>query len=143
VPASCQQRDGADQFNGTAAAGLFLFSSFDVIPRTTRVVLTALSYHTGSNGGAPGDITFFAVRPAVTFQRILLGRALSAEIIGPSTEGNVTFCGKVLPRDPPGGGSNGAHWEVQAFTQGKNVTAVVCVDFVLEPFPDTDERDSG
>lgn len=145
MPASCQQRDDSDQFDGTASAGLFSFSSFDVAPRTTRVTLTALSYHTEA-GGTPGDITFFAVRPGTPFERILLGRALSADITGPGTEGNVTFCGKVLPRDPPPGGfggSNGAHWEVQAFTEGKDVTGVVCVDFVLQPFPDTDERDSG
>lgn len=107
-------------------------------------MLTSLSYHT-EPGGVPGDVTFFAVRPGTPFERILLGRALSVDILGPGTEGNVTFCGKVLPRDPPPGGlgsGHGAHWEVQASTEGKTITAVVCVDFVLQPFPDTDELDS-
>ena len=144
MPITCQKRDGGDQFDGTTDAGLFDFSQYDRIPRTTRVTLTCLSYHT-DEGGTPGDITFFAVRPSDPDERVLLGRAVNNEIIGPSDEGNVTFCGKVLPRDPaPGGigGQNGPHWQVQAFTEGKDVDGWVCVDFVLQPFPDTDELDS-
>lgn len=107
------------------------------------MVLTILSYHTAA-GGTPGSVAFFAVRPGGNpTEQILLGRGVSPDIVGPGDEGNVTFCGKVLPRDrPPAPALEGAQWEVRVFTEDKDVDATVCVDWVLEPFPDTDERDS-
>lgn len=140
MPVTCQLTDAATQFDGTAGQGLYLFSNLRNVPRTTRIVLTALSYHTAT-GGNPGDITFFAVRTGGDpLERMLLGRATAAQMTGPGDEGNVTFCGKVLPRDPPQ--RNDTFWDVIAISEGKDVAASVCLDFVLEPFPDTSPEDS-
>lgn len=139
----CQLADGATQFDGTVDKGLWNFDAdFRDLPRTTRVVLTALSYHTDT-GGNPGDISFFAVRPGgSSLERILLGRATQAQITGPGDEGNVTFCGKVLPREPVVGSLANQFWNVVAISEGKDVDASACVDYVLEPFPDTSPQDS-
>lgn len=144
VPATCQLTDAGTQFDGTAGQGLYTFGDYRRLPRTTRIVLTLVSYHT-ADGGTPGDITFFVVRPGGNvLHRALLGRATAAQMTGPGTAGNVTFCGKVLPRDPegPDPGNSGDFWDVIAISEGKDVAASVCLDFVLEPFPDTSPEDS-
>lgn len=144
VPATCQITDAGTQFDGAPGQGLYTFGDYRTLPRTTRIVLTLLSYST-AEGGTPGAITFFAVRvTGAPLERVLLGRATAAQMTGPGTAGNVTFCGKVLPRDPegPDPGNQGAFWNVIALSEGKDVAASVCLDFVLEPFPDTSPEDS-
>ena len=125
---------GVGQFDGTAGAGLFSFAQWDAVPRTTRVVVTLASY-AAVTGGNPGDLLeFYFRRPGgAATERALLLRADGTEIAGPAGDGDVTICGRVVPRDP---GDSGQHWELVAFTTGKTVTASVCVDVVLEPFPD-------
>lgn len=141
MPIDCQLADAATQFDGTAGKGLWVFTSFRNLPRTTRIVLTALSYHTAA-AGTPGNITFFAVRAGGDpLERLILGRALSADIVGPGTEGNVTFCGRVLPRQPPSAIDGNEFWQVIAISENRDVAASVCLDFVLEPFPDTSPSD--
>lgn len=147
MPTRCDTVAGAGQFLGTAGSGRFDFAFLDGIPRTSRVVLSLLSY-SSEDGGDSGSVTFFAVRPAgLLTERVLLGQGNEAEIIGPvGTQGNVKFCGVVLPRDPPsasGAGNNGDQWRVVATTEGKTATGTVCVDYVIQPFPDTNPRDSG
>lgn len=138
MPINCQTRAGGDQFTGAAGQGLWDFSTQNFLPRTTRVVLSVLSYHAAA-GGAVGQIAFYAVRPGgAPTERMLLGRATAAQMTGPSTEGNLTLCGKVLPREP---GDGGAFWFVQAIGSGKDVDATACVDWVLSPFPDTSRED--
>jgi len=151
VPTLCQTvADGDGEFDGTAGRGLFDFSFLNGIPRTTRVVLTSLAYSSGDlSGSTAGSVSIVAQKPGGTLsERILLGSAIPASTLDPTlrTE-NVKFCGVVLPRDPPDvggfGSPNGAHWIVEGYTRDKEAEGTICIDYVLEPFPDTDERDSG
>lgn len=137
MPVDCQTRAGAAQFTGAAGAGQWTFTSYDALPRTTRVVLSVLGYHAAA-GGSVGDIAFYAVRPGgAATERVLLGRATAAQMTGPGTEGNATFCGKILPREPGGG----VFWQVIAVGSGKDVDASACLDFLVQPYPDTSPED--
>jgi hypothetical protein len=83
----------------------------------------------------------------VPTQRILLGYVMPAAALGPTPEtGNVTFCGRVLPRNDPIPSAvspeQGPHWRVQCFSVDKLAAATVCVDYVIQTFPNTDARDS-
>ena len=130
---------GAAQFDGlTNSTGLFVFSNFDNQPKSTRVVLTAISYATATVI-APGDIAFFLQLPGgAATERILLGRGLQADITGPAGDGDFSVCGKVVPRN-----NDGTNWTLHAVTTNKNANASVVVDFILQPFPDTSDRDSA
>lgn len=153
MPASCQTLVDAVQFDGlTVGTGRFDFDQLNGIPRSTRVVITSIGYTTISplSGGSPGDLIVYAVRhtiaPPVNPERIILGSAEAVEMLTLDARGAAKFCGIVLPRDAPVGsvgGDNGRHWRIEVLTEGKEETASVCVDYVLQPFPDTDERDSG
>ena len=153
MPASCQTLVDAVQFDGlTVGTGRFDFEDLNGIPRSTRVVITSIGYTTDSplSGGSPGDVIVYAVRdtlsPPVQSERIILGTAEAGDMITLDARGAAKFCGIVLPRDPPagsGGGDNGRNWRIEVLTDGKEETASVCVDYVLQPFPDTDDRDSG
>lgn len=129
----------ATQFDGlTAATGLFNFSKWDNQPKSTRVVLSAVSY--GSDAGGASGIIEFYLRPVGggTSVRILLGRGLVADITGPDGRGDFSVCGKVLPRN-----ADGTNWQLHAVTTGKATSASVVVDWVISPFPDTSGRDSA
>lgn len=134
---------GVAQFTGLAAAGLFTFSEYNRIPRTSRVVLTILSYTEIPAGPAlTTNVQFWAFRPGGTpTEKVALGDATAAgDLLDANGEARLRLCGIPLPREP---GDAGAFWEVRAFTQNKSDDATVCVDFVLSPFPDTSERDSN
>ena len=140
---SCQTLAGAAQFDGlTNATGLFTFARYQRIPRTSRVVLTVLSYVEDTPGPAlTTDVQFWAVRPVgAPTERISLGDGVSASgLLNSLGNARMKTCGIVLPRDP---GDDGTHWIVQAITQNKTQDASVCVDFVVRPYSDTSDRDS-
>ncbi len=130
---------GGAQFDGlTNSTGLFSFTNFSMQPKTTRIVLTSISYATAAVI-VPGDIAFFLRKPGgLATERVLLGRGLQANILGPAGDGDFSVCGKVVPRDV-----NGTNWTLHAVTTNKNADASVVVDFILQPFPDTSARDSA
>ena len=83
----CQTRNGADQFTGAANEGRWDFSAYNFLPRTTRIVLTLMSYSVA--GADVGEITFFAIRPGgLATDKVLLGRATATQMTGPGTEGD-------------------------------------------------------
>jgi hypothetical protein len=132
---------GAAQFTGLPGAGLFDFSRYDNIPRTTRVVLTTLGY-SELFVAAPLTTTleFRAVRPGGTpTEFIILAIATPATMV--TVDGNLLMrgCGIVVPREA---GNGGAHWQVTIATTLKLETASATVDHVLCPYTDTDVRDS-
>lgn len=136
MAAATQTRTAANQFSGTVAGqGLFSFSTFDAIPRTTRVVVSLASYAAAAGGVPATEVEFWFRRAGgvVPTERVLLGRFDQLQIEDPSDgSGDVTICGKVVPRD-----ADGSHWELQVITTGKTVTATATVDTLLQPFPDT------
>ena len=139
--ASCQILDNATQFDGSPGRGLFSFAAYNKLPRTTRVQISRISYATdGAPGANPGDIDFYLTRPGGDpLERMLIGRFTQAEITGPNNDGDVTICGVIVPRDP---GDQGQHWQLQAFSTGRDVSGAVCVDVFLQPLPDTSMEDS-
>jgi len=130
---------GAVQFDGTAGLGLFTWQSLDGIPETTRVVIRSLSY-AAESGGASGDVIAY-LRPNVgvtpNVNRVLVGRALQADITGPDGQADVTFCDIVVPRSATSG-----HYRLHVLTTGKAVDGQVTVDWTLQPYPDTSREDS-
>ena len=140
---SCQTRADADQFDGlTPTTGFFSFANLQGLPRTTRAVLTSLSYVEDTAGPAlTTTVQFWAVRPGGTpTERIPLGDGDAATgLLNANGNARLKLCGIVLPREP---GEDGEHWNVMAITQNKTQTGTVCVDFVLCPYPDTGDHDS-
>lgn len=138
---------GAAQFTGFPGAGLFSFLAFDRLPRTTRIQILNVSY-AADPGGNPGTLfEAFAVRVGIVpTERMLIGRATTTQIVGPAGDGDVRFCGIALPRDDPDpfpGIGLGAFWNIVVRSQGKDVDATVCIDYVVAPYPDTTPEDSG
>jgi hypothetical protein len=129
---------GAAQFTGLAGAGLFTWSSVELIPRTTRVFVHTVGIHIN---GAAAPVTELVVRlrnPA-SGDLILLGRGLAADIVGPAplVDGaDFTLTCWTLPRL-----TTGEHFELQVFSLGKTATGTIQVDWSLQPWPDTSERD--
>lgn len=130
MPTLFQTVAGVGQFTGLAGAGLFEFSFLDNIPRTSRVVLHIVAYHAEA-GGNPGTLfEALYVRPAgAPTQQILLGRTLAAQILGPAGDGDVRYCGTVVPRD-----RSGQNWELVCRSTGKTVDATVSVDYTIESY---------
>lgn len=139
----CQTLADATQFDGlTVTTGLFRFTRWQEIPRTTRVVLTALSY-VELDDGVPltTNVQFWAVKPGgLATEKMPLGDGTAAGgLLDINGDARLRLCGIVLPREP---GDGGIIWDVQVLTQNKTETATACLDFVLCPYPDTNERDS-
>lgn len=130
---------GAAEFDGlTGTTGQFQFSAQNNLPPSSRITITTLSYHCGV--GASGEITFY-MRPvtAAATERILLGRQTQANATDPNSGlADFKVAGFVLPRSK----GSFAHWLIEATTDGKEVTASVILDYVIEAFPDTTERDT-
>lgn len=137
---------GAAQFTGLPGAGLFSFFPFNALPRTTRIQIMNISY-AADPGGNPGTLfEAFVVRPdIVPTERMIIGRATTTQIVGPAGDGDVRFCGIALPRDDPDPFpflGLGQFWNIVVRSAGKDVTATVCVDYVVVPYPDTSLEDS-
>lgn len=141
MPVECQTVAGAAQFTGAAAAGLWVFTRFNSVPRSTRIVVTSASYTCDAGAGNPGtEIAFYVVRPGgVATERMLLGRGTTATFLSPAGNAEVRLCGIVLPREP---GESGQHWEIQAVGEGKDQDGTCCVDYLICPYPETDLRDA-
>ena len=127
----CQFLAGATEFNGTAGQGLFSFERLDALHITTRILVTAVSYAT--QPGASGDVSIYVEQPTGTLtQRMLIARALQADMLGPAPFGNdFRSCSFILPRLP-----DSRFWSVVVFTSGKAVSGSVCIDWVISPQPD-------
>lgn len=141
---SRQTLAAAVQFDGVGVGtGLFTFANLGLIARTTRVVLTSLSYVEIEGPPFPvaTNVQFWAVRPGgIPTERMPLGDGESAvALLNVLGDARMRLCGIILPREP---GDDGLHWNVEAITQNKTQTATVCVDFVLCPYPESHERGS-
>jgi len=142
----------AGEFDVTSGRGLFDFSAFDNLPRTSRIVLVSVSYseRIAFAGPTPGGFFVYlipfqgAIPTPPETQRILLGNVTPADALGPAAENlaNVTFCGRPLPRSDPSSGREGRQWLVQCFSPEKSGEATVCVDYLIQPYPDTSERET-
>lgn len=120
---------GAAQFTGLPGAGLFIFTEFDNLPDSARIVAT-VSYAT--DVGASGDITLMFVPIAGNASnRFLVGRGLQANITGPAGDADFVVRKCVVPRD-----AGQRHYQLLATTINKAITGSVNVDFVYEQFPD-------
>lgn len=143
MPTLSQKVLGAAQFTGVAGAGEFDFAFLDLIPRTTRVVISAVSYFEATAGPVlTTDVDVWADLIAVdVLNHMPFGRGLAAENLLSPLTGNaeLRLCGLLLPRVP---GDGGAHYQVRVVTTNKTQDAVVLVDYYLCPFNETTLRDS-
>jgi len=66
------------------------------------------------------------------------------KLVNPITAaGELRACGITVPRDLPTDTKNpGQHWQVHLATKNKLITATACLDWMLCPYPDTDDHDS-
>lgn len=128
---------GAVDYNGTAGLGLFDWDALNGIPLNTRILITSLAYAT--EAGSPGNLACHfrpqTVFPTPDVNRMIAAQALEADIIGPTGAGDIRFCGILVPRSISG------HWRLHCVTTGKQVNGQISVDWVIVPYPDTDERD--
>lgn len=134
---------GATQFTGAAGSGLFTFTRFNNIARTTRVSIIALGYTELVDEAITTNLRVFMRRPGgVPTAKVLLGQGLFEFGLLDPVDGNAyaKFCGVMLPREP---GNGGAHWEIAVVSDGKVNTGSFIIDFVLCPAPDTDPSDSS
>lgn len=146
VSPRCQTLAGATQFDGSGTNGAWGFTDWDLIPRTTRIVLLSISYYEPGEVDPDLSVEIWASRPGgLTTERmpIALGLA-SANLVNPITDAaELRACGITLLRDLP---TNieipGQHWQVHLATANKLVTATACLDWMLCPYPDTDAHDS-
>lgn len=118
---------GAAQFTGLAGAGLFSFAAFANIPLDSRIVVSRASYHALANPGTQAQ--WFFVEPTATpiTARILLGRALTATLVGPDGDGDLVVCPGEVPRR-----ASGQPWDLVLTTSGKtgDGTATVCFSLI-------------
>lgn len=135
---------GVTQFTGLAGAGLFDFSTrFSDLPRSTRIVINAVTY-TEVQSGPALTTTFRAqlTRPlGATTEYAIIGNGLASDgLLSPiNANAELRLCGLLLFRDPD---DAGPFWDLQVFTVDKSEDATVAVDYVICPFPETDPRDS-
>jgi hypothetical protein len=130
MPTITQTIAGAAQFTGLSGAGLFSFAGFNGLPATSRVILHTAAYHAAAGGNPGTEVAFYFVSPGgLTTERILLGRALAASILGPAGDGDVRFCGIPVPRSRAG-----TNWHLVATSAGKTVDATVSVDYTVQHF---------
>lgn len=144
MPTLRQTLAGAVDFDGmTPATGLFAFDLFDDMTRTTRVEILAVGY-AAEVGAQATYVEAYAVLPGgLATERLLIGRALAAQITGPSGDGDVRFCGIALPREPATILLPGLQWQIEVRSAGKQTTATAIVDYVLHPYPDTSPQDGA
>lgn len=121
---------GAAQFSGLLGFGLFRWNTLEAAPSPYRVCVTSIGY--ASEVGAPGDLTVI-IRPlgGAPTQRILCGRVLAAEMTGPAGDADANLGGIMIPRT-----AAGEHWQLEAYTTGKAVTATVTVAWIIQPLKD-------
>lgn len=149
VFARCQTIQDAGQFQGDALGGLWGFSDWNNIPRTSRLVILSISYY---EPAAPVGLTvnIWASRPGgLPTERMPIAYGLAdpaqgGKLINPITNaGELRACGITLPRDLPSGlGDGGQHWQIHLQTTGKAQTATACCDWAICPYPDTTPEDS-
>lgn len=137
MPTDTQYVAAGANFTGLANAGLFIWDAFDLMPRTSRVMIH--SFALAGDAGALDSVEFRFQRrvqpgpPVVSpIDRILLAKALGSEVIDPTT-GLIDFagCGRVLPRDV-----NGQHWRLLVFTAGGTAAMAAHVDWSVTDFQD-------
>lgn len=146
VWARCQTIAGVTQFEGNAGGGFWGFGDWNLLPRTTRVVLLSISYF---EPDANVDLTveIWTARPGgLPTERMPIARGIAdgGDLINPITgAGELRACGITVPRDlAPNPQDPGQHWDVFLRTTGKLVTATACCDWMLCPYPDTTPQDS-
>lgn len=124
---------GAAQFTGAPGSGLFLFSEYDRLIRTTRISLARISYHANAPGPGGDRIDIYLAPPTLTptTERILLGRGLTTAITGPDGSVDFVVCGGLLPRE-----NDGRQWAVVLTSAGKAIDATAVVDFYISPHPE-------
>lgn len=134
---------GATEFNGTAGQGLFTFTRYNRIARTTRVSILTIAYTEIVDAPITTNIRVFASRPGgAPTERILLGAGLYEHGLLDPVNGNayLKLCGIILPREPK---NFGEHWQIEVLSDGKQNDGSLTIDHVMCPAPDTDPEDSA
>lgn len=124
------------QFTALPGAGFWSFQHYNRLPRTTDIMIDAMSYNEDLNGMGPLQtaIAFLAFRLGTPdTARMIVARddAQFGDLVNPIS-GNAakTFRGYRLPRDP---GDNGAWWDMYFATQDKEQTASAVISWYLIP----------
>jgi hypothetical protein len=90
---------GAEQFDGSANAGLFLFP-FSSLSKTEVINIEKLGIFGAVS--TPGNYVEAYWMPQTIGDRILVGTANESALITPSGKVAVTFCPGIVPRDETG-----------------------------------------
>ena len=144
MPVETQSVDPGEDFNGTPDRGLWEWHDLDRIPRTTRVSVVCASLATldsQEEGRPPLERAswFFRRRAGGPNDRILLDRADASAMVDPLTGvADRTICGRIVPRD-----QDGEHWDLVLETREGMSNMSAHVDWLIQPFPDTSDRDPG
>lgn len=126
----------ADQFDATPGKGFWSFQKYSDLPRTTDIMIDAMSYNEDLNGMGPLQTAiaflFFRLGTPDT-ARMIVARddAQFGDLVNPIS-GNAakTFRGYRLPREP---GKDGLWWDVYFATQDKEQTASAAISWYLIP----------
>ena len=143
MPVITSTLPGANQFSPVPGIGLFEFTQFNRVARTTRISILTLGYTELVDDPITTNLRVFAVRPGgAPTERVILGQGLYQHGLLDPVDGNAyaKFCGLILPREP---GNGGQHWSIEVVSSGKANTGTFTLDYVICPNPDTDPSDSA
>lgn len=141
---------GAGDWPGGANQGLVAFNQFNLSPRTTRVRIHRIAWFASAPAVAPAvqrvTIELRENPVIVATRRVILVDAISGTSTDPARFDNtasVVLCSEIVPRLLAGGVL--AHFALLVTTAGiaADVASSLLVDFDLEPWPDTSDRDGN
>ncbi len=143
MPTEVQTLPGGTNFTGIVGAGLFNFSTrFSNLSRSTRIVINSVAYTEIKTAfDIQTNVRVQITRPGGgATEYAIVGNGIAAEnLIALNDAAELRLCGLALYREP---GDGGLFWDLQVFSEMKLHVGTVSVDYLICPFPETDERDS-
>lgn len=145
-----QTLPGAVQFDGLVGTGQFDFLKYAALPRTTGIIIHAISYCELQAGGGPltTRVAFWSILNVggVPTTKVTLGDADAADtLIDADGTARMKVCGHVLERNPGDhkpGGINGRFWQIRCYTVGKTQPGSIVLTYDLCDFEESTLRGS-
>jgi hypothetical protein len=145
-----QTLPGAVQFDGLAGTGQFRFFDYSAIPRTTGIIIHAISYCELQAGGPPLT-TRVSIWSLLTFGGVpttkvtLGGGDAASNLLDADGDARLKVCGHVLERIPGDynpSNNNGRFWEIRCYTVGKTQPGSFVITYDLCDFQESQLRGS-
>jgi len=136
------------QFNTGGGAS---FSTLDLLPRTTRVLIHRIAWYAnapvaGTAIGAGGRVSFEFVDLADTSSRIALLDAIQGTATDPNRFNNAAAaspCGGIVPRILTAGQLRHMQLEVASSGLAANIVTTLLVDYDVQPWPSATPEDGS